>query len=48
MREVAAVGDGAEGDEFCGGERVGNGARDDEAGLDLLDVCHSKAWLVQD
>lgn len=46
--EVAAGGDGAEGDEFSGCERVGNGAGDGEVGLDLLDVAHCEAWLVQE
>ena len=40
MREVAALRDGAEGNELSGGKRVGDGAGDDELGLDLLDVGH--------
>lgn len=48
VREVAVGGDGDEGDEFSGCERVGNGARDGEVGLDLLGVAHCEAWLVQE
>ena len=42
MGEVAAVGDGAEGDDSAGGVRVRDGAGDDEEGVDLFGAFHGE------
>lgn len=46
--EVAAVGNGAEGDDLSGREGVGEGSGDDEMGLDLLDFSHGEKGFFQE